>query len=76
MMDIIVKVMTEVLLILALVTKEIKQGKLSEFITVDRLPLSAHCIIERFLKKVAGRSDIEDALRRDVLTNSHKRNIG
>jgi hypothetical protein len=30
MMDIIVKVMVEVLLVLALVTKEIKRGKLSE----------------------------------------------
>jgi hypothetical protein len=64
MMDIIVKVMTEVLLVLALVTKEIKQGKLSESIAVDRLFLSAHCFIERFFKKVAGKSDMEDALRR------------
>jgi len=40
MMDIIVKVMVEVLLILALVTKEIKQGKLGELVVVqlmDRL---------------------------------------
>jgi len=74
MMDIIVKVMTEVLLVLALLTKEIKQGKLSEFIPVDRLPLSAHCSIERFLKKVAGRSDVEDALRRlDKLTQEEHR---
>jgi len=34
MTDIIIKVMVEVLLILALVTKEIKQGKLSE-LTLD-----------------------------------------
>jgi hypothetical protein len=74
MMDIIVKVMTEVLLILALVTKEIKQGKLSESILVDRLPLSAHFSIERFLKKVAGRSDVEDALRRlEKLTQEEHR---
>ena len=39
MMDIIVKVMTEVLLVLALVTKKMKQGRLSEFILVDRLLL-------------------------------------
>jgi len=32
MTDIIIKVMVEVILILALVTKEIKQGKLSELI--------------------------------------------
>ena len=74
MMSIIVKVMTEVLLVLALVTKEIKQGKLSEFVPVDRLPLSAHCSIEKFLKKVAGRSDVEDALRRlDKLTQEEHR---
>ena len=74
MMDIIVKVMTEVLLVLALVTKEIKQGKLSELIPVDRPFLPAHCCIERFLKKVAGRSDIEDALRRlEKLTQEEHR---
>ena len=32
MTDIIVKVMVDVLLILALVTKEIRQGKISKFI--------------------------------------------
>jgi hypothetical protein len=74
MMDIIVKIMTEVILILALVTKEIKQGRLSEFIPVDRLFLSAHCCIEKFLKKVVGRSDMEDALRRlDKLTQEEHR---
>jgi hypothetical protein len=35
MTDIIVKVMVDVLLILALVTREIKQGKISEFILDD-----------------------------------------
>ena len=35
MTDIIIKVMVEVLLILALVTKEIKQGNLSELILGD-----------------------------------------
>jgi len=33
--DIIINVMVEVLLILALVTKEIKQGKLSELVVVQ-----------------------------------------
>ncbi|KAF8463552.1 hypothetical protein DFH94DRAFT_857982 [Russula ochroleuca] len=57
MTDIIVKVMVEVLLILALVTKEIKQGKM-----------------KRFMKKLVGRSDIEDALRRlDKLTQEEGR---
>ena len=39
MTDIIVKVMVEILLILALVTKEIKQGKLSELVVFDGLSL-------------------------------------
>jgi hypothetical protein len=36
MTDIIVKIMVDVLLILALVTREIKQGKISGFILDDR----------------------------------------
>ena len=39
LMDIIVKVMVEVLLILALVTKEIKRGKISGLDFVNELPL-------------------------------------
>ena len=37
MTDIIVKVMVEVLFILALVTREVKQGKISKFILNDLL---------------------------------------
>ena len=39
LMDIIVKVMVEILFILALVTKDIKRGKLSELVVVDGLSL-------------------------------------
>lgn len=75
MMDVLVKVMAEVLLILAFATKEIKQGKLSELIPADidcssqlRYP------IERFLKKLAGKSDIEGALQRlEKLTQEEHR---
>ncbi|KAI9508065.1 hypothetical protein F5148DRAFT_32631 [Russula earlei] len=57
MTDVIVKVMVEVLLILALATREIKQGK-----------------IKTFLRRLEGRSDIEDALRRlDSLTQEESR---
>ena len=74
MTDTIVKVMVEVLLVLALVTKEIKQGKLSESILDDRSFLLTGCSAGRFLKKVAGRSEIEDALRRlDKLTQEEHR---
>ena len=74
MTDIIVKVMVEVLLILALVTKEIKQGKISKFIPDDMPPLSTYRSSERIAKKLMGRSDIEDALRRlDKLTQEEGR---
>ncbi|KAN0129916.1 Ankyrin repeat-containing domain protein [Lactarius tabidus] len=52
MTDIIVKTMIEVIAILGIVTKEIKQGR-----------------TKKFLKKLAGRKDVEDAFRRlDRLT--------
>ncbi|KAI0294644.1 hypothetical protein B0F90DRAFT_1639699 [Multifurca ochricompacta] len=53
MTDIIVKIMAEVLGVLALATKEIKQGS-----------------AKKYLKKLAGRTDIEDSLGRlDKLTH-------
>ncbi|KAI0301708.1 hypothetical protein B0F90DRAFT_1917286, partial [Multifurca ochricompacta] len=53
MTDIIVKIMVEVLGILAIMTKEIKQGS-----------------TKKYLKKLVGRTDIEDALGRlDKLTH-------
>jgi len=59
MTDIIVKVMVEVLLVLALATKEVKQGR-----------------IKKFLKKMEGRSDLEDALGRlDKLTQDEVRMV-
>jgi len=64
MMDIIVKVMVEVLFILALATREVKQGRISEFISNYRPSLSTYYSLEKFLKKLEGRSDIEDALGR------------
>jgi len=47
MTDIIIKVMVEVLLILALVTKEIKQGKLSELILDDTTTLLELSVFQR-----------------------------
>ncbi|KAH8986067.1 hypothetical protein EDB86DRAFT_2832820 [Lactarius hatsudake] len=49
MTDIIVKIMVEVLNIFAIATKEMKQGRTS---------------LEKFIKKLVGRKDIEDALKR------------
>jgi hypothetical protein len=76
MMDVIVNVTVQVLLILALATKEFKQGKMSELFSLMDPPLrlSTECSAERFLKKLAGRSDIEDALQRlDKLTQEEHR---
>ncbi|KAN0139298.1 hypothetical protein V8E53_002799, partial [Lactarius tabidus] len=57
MIDIIVKIMVEVISILGIVTKEIRQGR-----------------TKRYLKKLLGRKDIEDALQRlDKLTQEEAR---
>jgi hypothetical protein len=74
MTDIIVKVMVEVLLVLACATKAIKQGKISKFI-LDNMPFSFDLsFLERFVKKLIGMSEIDDALRRlDKLTHEEGR---
>ena len=73
MKDIIVKIMVEVLGIFAIVTKEMKQGRASESIFHDTSPV-AHGYLEKYLKKLIGRRDIEDALRRlDILTQEEAR---
>jgi hypothetical protein len=60
MKDIMVNIMVEVLGIFAIVTKETKQGQASEWVRDD--------------KKLIGRRDIEDALRRlDILTQEEAR---
>jgi hypothetical protein len=66
------KVMAEVLCILALSTKEIKRGRISESIR----PICHSLLIfaETFLNQLAGRKEIENALRRlDKLTQEETR---
>jgi hypothetical protein len=73
MRDIIVKIMVEVLSILGLVTKEIAQGRTSTSFRLDIFP-KVDLRAEKFLKKVVGRRDIEDALQRlDKLTQEEAR---
>ena len=73
MTDIIVKIMVEVLSILGIVTKEIGQGQMSMYATVD-MSTTAEIRAEKYLKKLIGRMDIEDALRRlDQLTQEEAR---
>ena len=61
--DIIVKIMIEVLSILGIVTKEIGQGKMSMSFRIN-ISTEVDVCAERFLKKLAGMKDVEDALQR------------
>ena len=68
MVDIIVKIMVEVISILGIVTKEIRQGHTSMTFLIDITP-KVDLRTEKFLKKLAGRKDVEDAFQRlDKLT--------
>jgi len=66
MTDTIVKIMAEVLFILAIATREIKQNKASEStLSLAAVVLSVLTVdLEKFLKRLVGRKDIEDALQR------------
>ena len=64
MTDAIVKVMVEVIHILAIATKEVKQNRASELTFSGGSTLLAYSSSEKFLKKIVGRKDIEDALQR------------
>ena len=68
--------MVEVLFILATVTKEIKQGRASESWQYTSF-LSTHGYLEKYLKKLLGGADVEDALSRlDRLTQTLTRTAG
>ena len=76
MVDIIVKIMAEVLSVLALATKQIKQGRFSECISTYTFPM-AQCTIEKFVKKLLGKNKVdkvEAVLQRlDQLTQDEAR---
>ena len=73
MIDIIVKIVVEVLSILATATKEFGRGQASESIPSDSLLLTDSCL-EKYLKKLMGKNDLEDALKKlDVLTQEEAR---
>jgi hypothetical protein len=77
MTDVIVNIMIEVLSILAIATKEIKQSRSSELIDIHKFALdlpSLEKFVKKFVKKLLGRNDIEDALKRlDILTMEEAR---
>jgi hypothetical protein len=73
MTDIIVKILVELLSVLALATKQIKQGRLSKHIIMYILSV-AQCTIEKFAKKLLGESEVEAVLQRlDRLTQDEVR---
>ena len=73
MMDIIIRILVEVLSILGIATKEIKQSRLSKY-SIRRINISPSterpAFLEKFGKKLIGRTDMEDALKKlDKLTH-------
>ena len=69
MTDKMVEITVEVLGILATATKEMKQNQASEF-AFSHTFLGAHIGSEKFVKRIAGRTDLEDGLKKlDKLTN-------
>jgi hypothetical protein len=76
MSDIMVKIMIEVLNVVALVTKQIKDGRFSKWSTTHWLSL-ADCGAEKFAKRLLGESDVEAILTRlDRLTLEEARMTG
>ena len=66
--DLLGKIMAQLLSILALSTKLMKEGRISELIDLLCTFLTEYAI-EKFLKRLIGRTDVEDALSRlDSLT--------
>ena len=73
MTDIIVKIMVEVISILRIVTKEVRQGRTSMPFPIDIYP-KIDLYSEKYLKKLLGMKDVEDALQRlDQLTQEEAR---
>jgi SMC interacting uncharacterized protein involved in chromosome segregation len=73
MTDVIVKIMVEVISILGIVTKEVGQGRTSVSFLVYLFP-KIDRRAERYLKKLVGRKDVENALLRlDKLTQEEVR---
>jgi uncharacterized protein YoxC len=69
MREMIIEIMVEVLLILAIVTKEVKRGQLSELISRRFVIIRLTSYLEKYMKKLIGNTEIEDSLNRlDRLT--------
>ena len=75
MTNVIVKIMIEILSILAIATKEIRQGRSSEYSDLQYIICYwLSFFLEKFVKKLLGGNDIEGALKRlDTLTREEAR---
>jgi hypothetical protein len=74
MTDVIIEIMVEVLTVLAIATKEMKSGRISELISCRSIDLLAQIYSEKYLKKIIGNRDVEDSLQRlDKLTQEEAR---
>ena len=77
MSGIITKILVEVLSVLSLATKQIKQGRLSEWFCIVYVCPVCDFASEKFAKKLLGESEIEDVLHRlDRLTLNEARITG
>jgi len=74
MIEVVVKILVEILSILALATKQMNQGKSSESVFGDILYYLTRCNAEKLAKKLLGDKDIEAVLKRlDRLTQDEAR---
>ena len=76
MVETMLKIMIEVLSILAMVTQQIKQGRTSESWRYTSF-LSTYDCLEKYLKKLVGGAGVEDALSRlEALSRTLTRTAG
>jgi hypothetical protein len=74
MTEVVVKILVELLSTLALVTKQIKQGKPSESVFGEVLHYLTQCNAEKLVKKLLGMKDVEAVVQRlDRLTQDEAR---
>ena len=72
----IVKIMAELLSVLALATKQINQGRFSKYYMLYTLLLAQYAV-EKFARKILGESEVEAVLQRlDRLTQDEARMTG
>jgi hypothetical protein len=73
MIDTIIQIMVEVLTVLGIATREIKQGRISEQFSMRVSPVTEGCS-EKYGKRLIGKTDMEDALKKlDKLTQEEAR---